>query len=172
MPSVRRATFGGDVDAPSNQAFRCSQSPRSRFVMSGDAIGADAGYSSPRESKRRGPAIGEYGGFRTTHRESCIRVGTRMTSAARHRGGRLPCCMRRRHRKARCARPSISSSSHRSAAPGSPEHLGRCLQAAVCLHGETSRDGARCVSELVRAQATAASTIESSRLDRVGEQSV
>ncbi len=35
------------------------------LVLSSDAISADAGYRSPRESKRRGPAIGdEKGGLR------------------------------------------------------------------------------------------------------------
>ncbi len=30
------------------------------MAISSDAISADAGYRSPMESKRRGPAIGEY----------------------------------------------------------------------------------------------------------------
>ena len=32
---------------------------RSEVVLSSNAISADAGYRSPRESKRRGPAIGD-----------------------------------------------------------------------------------------------------------------
>ena len=36
---------------------------RSRVVLSSDAISADAGYRSPRESKRRGPTIGEEQGL-------------------------------------------------------------------------------------------------------------
>jgi hypothetical protein len=34
------------------------------LVLSSDAISADAGYRSPRESKRRGPAIGEEQGLK------------------------------------------------------------------------------------------------------------
>ena len=35
------------------------QTVRSEVVLSSNAISADAGYRSPRESKRRGPAIGD-----------------------------------------------------------------------------------------------------------------
>jgi hypothetical protein len=48
-----------DRYAGAKRASRRPRPTRSSIVLSSDAISADAGYRSPRESKRRGPAIGE-----------------------------------------------------------------------------------------------------------------
>jgi len=63
----RRSLFARDgsalvvgVTRPGRIQERAARhSARSQLVLSSNAISADAGYRSPRESKRRGPAIGD-----------------------------------------------------------------------------------------------------------------
>jgi len=65
----------GGIDARFGKAMRACPALVASvlpFVLSSDAVSAHAGYCSPRESERSGPAIGEYEVPAPVEPDTCI----------------------------------------------------------------------------------------------------